>query len=156
MTDVSTAPAYSYADLPDLMALMTGDEKHDLAAESTLDVLWVLYDRVLRLSPATADAESRDRFYLSKGHGPMAFYAILAAKGFLHPDALPGYGRFDSLLGLHPDRNLVPGAEISSGSLGHGLPLAVGTALGLRAMGLTDDRVFVLTGDGELDEGSGS
>ena len=155
MTDVRTAPTYSYADLPDLMALMTGDEKHDFAAESTLDVLWVLYDRVLRLSPATADTDSRDRFYLSKGHGPMAFYAILAAKGFLQPDALPGYGWFDSVLGLHPDRNLVPGAEISSGSLGHGLPLAVGTALGLRAMGLTDDRVFVLTGDGELDEGSG-
>src|ERR1039457_110511 len=155
MTDVRTAPTYSYADLPDLMALMAGDEKHDLAAESTLDVLWVLYDRVLRLSPATAGAESRDRFYLSKGHGPMAFYAILTAKGFLQPDALPGFGRFDSALGRHPDRNLVPGAEISSGSLVHGLPLAVGTALGLRAMGLTDDRVFVLTGDGELDEGSG-
>ncbi len=155
MTDARTVRAYSYADLPDLMALMTGDEKHDLAAESTLDVLWVLYDRVLRLGPATADAESRDRFYLSKGHGPTAFYAILTAKGFLQPDALPGYGRFDSVLGQHPDRNLVPGAEISSGSLGHGLPLAVGTALGLRAMGLTDDRVFVLTGDGELDEGSG-
>jgi transketolase len=155
MTDARTAPPYSYADLPDLMAIMTGDEKHDPAAESTLDVLWVLYDRVLRLGPAAADAEPRDRFYLSKGHGPMAFYAILTAKGFLQPDALPGYGRFDSVLGRHPDRNLVPGAEISSGSLGHGLPLAVGTALGLRAMGLTDDRVFVLTGDGELDEGSG-
>ncbi len=155
MTNVSTAPAYSYADLPDLMALMTGDEKHDLAAESTLDVLWVLYDRVLRLSPATADAESRDRFYLSKGHGPMAYYAILTAKGFIEADALPRYGRFDSVLGQHPDRNLVPGAEISSGSLGHGLPLAVGTALGLRALGLAQDRVFVLTGDGELDEGSG-
>jgi transketolase len=137
------------------MAMMTGDEKHDLAAESTLDVLWVLYDRVLRLSPATADAGSRDRFYLSKGHGPMAYYAILTAQGFIEPDALPGYGQFDSVLGRHPDRNLVPGAEISSGSLGHGLPLAVGTALGLRALGLTQDRVFVLTGDGELDEGSG-
>src|ERR1017187_5377393 len=83
MTDVRTAPTYSYADLPDLMAMMTGDEKHDLAAESTLDVLWVLYDRVLRLSPATADAGSRDRFYLSKGHGPMAYYAILTAQGFI-------------------------------------------------------------------------
>jgi len=155
MTEARTAPTYSYADLPDLMALLTGDEKHDLAAESTLDVLWVLYDRVLRLGPAAADAEPRDRFYLSKGHGPMAFYAILAAKGFLQPDALPGFGRFDSVLGRHPDRNLVPAAEISSGSLGHGLPLAVGTALGLRAKGLPDDRVFVLTGDGELDEGSG-
>ncbi|MBO0775037.1 MAG: hypothetical protein J2P34_01880, partial [Actinobacteria bacterium] len=96
----------------------------------------------------------RDRFFLSKGHGPMAYYAVLAAKGFLDPAELARFGSFSSLLGRHPDRNLVPGAEISSGSLGHGLPLAVGTALGLRARGLTQPRVFVLTGDGELDEGS--
>src|SRR5215467_11235773 len=155
MNNASTLRRYSYADLPSLIALMSGDEKHDLASMSTLDVIWVLYDRVLRVSPSTAASESRDRFYLSKGHGPMAYYAVLAAKGFIMPDELARYGRFDSLLGQHPDRNLVPGAEISSGSLGHGLPLAVGTALGLRAMGLTSDRVFVLTGDGELDEGSG-
>ena len=155
MIEASALPANTYDDLPGLLALMTGDEKHDLAAESTLDVLWVLYDRVLRINPAQADAEPRDRFYLSKGHGPMAFYAILAAKGFIDANELPRYGQFDSVLGQHPDRNLVCGAEISSGSLGHGLPIAVGTALGLRAMGLTDDRVFVLTGDGELDEGSG-
>ena len=155
MSEASTLPGYCYDDLPGLMALMTGDEKHDLAAESTLDVLWVLYDRVLRTNPAQPAAEPRDRFYLSKGHGPMAFYAILTAKGFIDARELPRYGQFDSVLGQHPDRNLVRGAEISSGSLGHGLPIAVGTALGLRAMGLTDDRVFVLTGDGELDEGSG-
>jgi len=154
MSEASTLPGYSYADLPGLMALMTGDEKHDLAAESTLDVLWVLYDRILRIRPARASAEPRDRFYLSKGHGPMAYYAILTAKGFIEANELPGYGQFDSVLGRHPDRNLVRGAEISSGSLGHGLPIAVGTALGLRAMGLTRDRVFVLIGDGELDEGS--
>lgn len=154
MSEASTLPGYSYADLPGLMALMTGDEKHDLAAESTLDVLWVLYDRILRVGPATPEAEPRDRFYLSKGHGPMAYYAILTAKGFIEAAELPRYGQFDSLLGRHPDRNLVPGAEISSGSLGHGLPIAVGTALGLRAMGLARDRVFVLVGDGELDEGS--
>jgi transketolase len=155
MSEASTLPRYSYEDLPDLIALMTGDEKHDVASESTLDVIWVLYDRVLRTGRGTAGSESRDRFYLSKGHGPMAYYAVLTAKRFLSADELRRYGQFDSLLGLHPDRNLVPGAEISSGSLGHGLALAVGTALGLRAMGLTDDRVFVLTGDGELDEGSG-
>jgi transketolase len=146
MSEASTLPRYSYADLPSLIAMMTGDEKHDLASESTLDVIWVLYDRVLGPS---------DRFYLSKGHGPMAYYAVLTAKGYINTHELPRFGQFDSLLGLHPDRNLVPGAEISSGSLGHGLPLAVGTALGLRALGRTGDRVFVLTGDGELDEGSG-
>ena len=155
MTTTTTAAArYEFADLPGLMALMAGDEKHDFAAASTLDVLWVLYDRVLRVSPETLGSASRDRFYLSKGHGPMAYYAVLAAKGFLSADQLPGYGGYGSALGWHPDRNLLPGAEISSGSLGHGLPLAVGTALGLRASGLAGARVFVLLGDGELDEGS--
>jgi len=151
---MTASSRYGYADLPGLMSLMAGDEKHDFAAASTLDVLWVLYDRVLRVSPQTLGSASRDRFYLSKGHGPMAYYAVLAAKGFLGVDELPGYGGFGSVLGWHPDRNLLPGAEISSGSLGHGLPLAVGTALGLRATGLTGTRVFVLLGDGELDEGS--
>lgn len=146
--------AYDYTDLPRLMSLMTGDEKHGPAATSTLDALWVLYDRVLRVSPETADAPYRDRFLLSKGHGPMAYYAVLAAKGFFPVDWLSGFGSYDSPLGHHPDRALVPGAEIGSGSLGHGLPLAVGTALGLRAQGLTGPRVWVLTGDAELDEGS--
>jgi transketolase len=143
-----------FADLPGLMARMTGDEKHDHAAESTLDVLWVLYDRVLRISRQTADSPGRDRFLLSKGHGPMAYYAVLAAKGFIDPALLPGFGSFGSPLGHHPDRNLLPGVEISSGSLGHGLPLGVGVALGLKAVGQDAARVFVLIGDGELDEGS--
>ena len=130
--------ALGYDDLPELLTLLTGDEKHDASSYSTLDVLWVLYDRVL-----SAD----DRFLLSKGHGPTAFYAVLAAKGFIAVDELPGFGEFDSPLGYHPDRVLVPGVEISSGSLGHGLPIAVGVALAGR-------RVFCLVGDGELDEGS--
>ena len=144
----------AYADLDRLMSLMTGDEKHGPAATSTLDVLWVLHDRVLRVSPATADAPDRDRFLLSKGHGPMAYYAVLAAKGFLPEEWLAGFGTFDSRLGYHPDRTLVPGAEIGSGSLGHGLPLAVGTALGLQAQGLDEARTWVLVGDAEMDEGS--
>jgi len=143
----------SYDDLLRLMSLMTGDEKHSDAATSTLDVLWVLYDRVLDVSPENVDDPARDRFYLSKGHGPMAYYAVLAAKGFIDQDLLRGWGSFDSPLGHHPDRNLLNGVEISSGSLGHGLPLAVGSALGLRAQGL-GARVVVLVGDAELDEGS--
>jgi len=148
-----TSTELGYDDLPHLMSLMTGDEKHSRAATSTLDVLWVLYDRVLRVDPTTITDPGRDRFYLSKGHGPMAYYAVLAAKGFLPVSRLPGWARWDSPLGHHPDRVLVPGVEISSGSLGHGLPLAVGSALGIRAQGL-DARVVVLVGDAELDEGS--
>ncbi|MFG2887017.1 transketolase [Streptomyces sp. NPDC048297] len=145
---------HGYDDLPRLMGLMTGDEKHGPAATSTLDVLWVLYDRVLRVTPERTDDPARDRFLLSKGHGPMAYYAVLAAKGFVPVKWLPGFGSYDSPLGHHPDRVLVPGAEIGSGSLGHGLPIGVGTALGLRAQGLSDPAVWVLIGDAELDEGS--
>jgi transketolase len=143
----------SYDDLARLMSLMTGDEKHSFAATSTLDVLWVLYDGVLDVSPEQMHDPARDRFYLSKGHGPMAYYAVLVAKGFMPEDWLADWASYNSPLGQHPDRNLVPGVEISSGSLGHGLPLGVGTALGVRAQGL-GSRVVVLVGDAELDEGS--
>jgi transketolase len=150
---MTTATQLGRADLPDLMTLMTGDEKHGPSATSTLDVLWVLYDRVLRVDPHRPDDPDRDRFLLSKGHGPMAYYAVLAAKGFLTSDDLRSFGGPDSILGYHPDRTLVPGVEISSGSLGHGLGLAVGTALGLR-IARRDARVLVLLGDAELEEGS--
>ncbi|NYV78304.1 transketolase [Streptomyces sp. UH6] len=153
-TDTAQGHSRGHAELPRLMGLMTGDEKHGPAATSTLDVLWVLYDRVLRISPERADDPERDRFLLSKGHGPMAYYAVLAAKGFLPTDLLPGFGSWDSPLGHHPDRTLLPGVEIGSGSLGHGLPIAVGEALGLRAQGRTEPAVWVLAGDAELDEGS--
>lgn len=145
---------YGYGDLPGLMGAMTGDEKHGPAATSTLDVLWVLYDRVLRVRPDALDDPERDRFLLSKGHGPMAYYAVLAAKGFVAVELLAGFGAYDSPLGHHPDRTLVPGVEIGSGSLGHGLPIAVGSALGLRAQGRPGPAVWVLVGDAELDEGS--
>lgn len=144
----------SFRDLPGLMAAMSGDEKHDHSAASTLDVLWVLYDQVLQISPRTAGDDDRDRFLLSKGHSPKAYYAVLAAKGFIDLAELPGFGGFGSILGHHPDRNLISGVEIASGSLGHGLPIGVGVALGLRARGQHTARVFVLIGDGELDEGS--
>ncbi len=178
MTNATVNGTITFGDLPGLMTEMTGDEKHDLAAESTLDALWVLYDQVLRVSPETAGDDDRDRFLLSKGHGPMAYYAVLAAKGFIDRAELRAYGSFNSRLGHHPDRMLITGVEISSGSLGHGLPIGVGVALGLRARGQPradsqpraesqtraesqpradsqqGARVFVLVGDGELDEGS--
>jgi transketolase len=140
-------------DIDRLLTLMTGDEKHSLASLSTLDVIRVLYERVLDITPETVDDPRRDRFLLSKGHGPMAYYAVLCDRGFFPETWLATWGSFGSPLGYHPDRNLVPGVEISSGSLGHGLPLGVGTALGLRAQGI-GSRVVVLVGDAELDEGS--
>ncbi|MBN9735751.1 MULTISPECIES: transketolase [unclassified Pseudonocardia] len=153
MTTATTGTSGTAAGITGLMTRMTGDEKHEPAATSTLDVLRVLYGRVLRVDPAHPDDPDRDRFLLSKGHGPMALYAVLAARGFLDPAALDGFATYDSDLGHHPDRTLVPGVEISSGSLGHGLGLAVGTALGLRLQGRAA-RTVVLVGDAELDEGS--
>ena len=135
------------------MTLMTGDDKHAASATSTLDVIWVLYDRILGISPDRIADPDRDRFLLSKGHGPMAYYAVLAAKGFVPVGALATFGRAGSILGHHPDARLVPGVEIGSGSLGHGLGVALGMALGLRVRG-SPARVYCLVGDAELDEGS--
>lgn len=146
MTTTTIAPGYD--GLPALLTRLTGDEKHGPSSFSTLDVLWVLYDRVLG---------EGDRFLLSKGHGPAAYYAVLAAKGLLSTEALDDFGGFDSPLGYHPDRTLVPAVEISSGSLGHGLAIAVGVALGSgNAGGLAAGvrRVYCLVGDAELEEGS--
>jgi transketolase len=134
----TTTKEFDYDDLPALLTRLTGDEKHDRSSFSTLDVLWVLYDRVLG---------NDDRFILSKGHGPAAYYAVLATKGLLPVELLDGLGDFDSPLGHHPDRILLPGAEFSSGSLGHGLAVAAGSAL-------TGRRVWCLLGDAELEEGS--
>lgn len=150
---MTTITTYGYTDLPVLMSRMTGADKHSFAATSTLDVIWTLYDQVLRIDPRRPGDEARDRFLLSKGHGPMAFYSVLAAKGFFPDEWLDGFGSFDSPLGHHPDRMLIPGVEIGSGSLGHGLGIAVGLGLGLRIRG-GDQHVFCLLGDAELDEGS--
>jgi transketolase len=151
---MDTIIADELAEVRALMARATGDEKHGSSASSTLDPLWVLYDRVLRIDPADPTAEDRDRFILSKGHGPVAFYAILAAKGFFPEAWLDRFMQAGGRLGSHPDRQLVPGVEASTGSLGHGLPMAVGVAQALRAKRLAEPRVVVLTGDAELNEGS--
>ena len=137
----------------ELMARATGDEKHEESSTSTLDALWVLYDKILRVDPDHPDAETRDRFILSKGHGPVALYAILAAKGFFPASWLDDFMDHGGRLGSHPDRTLVPGIEASTGSLGHGLGMAIGVGLGLRSKG-SDARVVVLCGDAELNEGS--
>jgi transketolase len=143
----------STGDVRALMARATGDEKHSESTTSTLDALWVLYDRVLNVDPAHPNAPERDRFILSKGHGPAGFYAVLAAKGFFPAEWMDRFLEFDGRLGSHPDRRLVPGVEASTGSLGHGLPMAVGVALALRAR-RSDARAVVLCGDAELNEGS--
>lgn len=118
-------------------------EGHIPSALSILDIVWVLYDRVLK--PA-------DRFILSKGHGCLALYAVLAEKGFFPAEELKRFASFGGMLGGHPHCK-VPGIEASTGSLGHGLPIAVGIALGLKIQ-RNSARVCCLIGDGEANEGS--
>ena len=137
-----------------LAALAEGDEKHAASSFSTLDAILVAYRDVLRHDPADPAWDGRDRFLLSKGHGPAAFYAVLAWRGFFPADWLPSFFTADGRLGGHPDRLLVPGVEVSTGSLGHGLPMAIGVAQALRARRQEGQRVVVLTGDAELNEGS--
>ncbi len=119
---------------------------------STVDILTVLYFGVLRINPAHSDDPDRDIFVLSKGHAALALYAVLAERGFLPTAELASFGRADSRLAGHPMR-AVPGVEMPTGSLGHGLALGLGFALAARLAGRSQ-RSFVLTGDGELQEGS--
>lgn len=120
---------------------------------SVTDILATLYFGVLSLDPAEPTAVERDRFILSKGHCAAALYATLARCGYFAESELVTFMQPGSALNGHPNRNKVPGIETNTGPLGHGLPVAVGEAIGLRLQGL-DHRVFVTTGDGELQEGS--
>jgi transketolase len=119
---------------------------------SAADILVVLYFRVLRVRPDEPEWPDRDHFILSKGHAGAALYATLAERGFMAPEELGAYGRSGGRLLSHPTR-AVPGVEFATGSLGHGLSLGVGMALARHRAG-SDSRVFVLLGDGELQEGS--
>ncbi len=120
---------------------------------SAIDILVTLYFAVLRIDPARPDDPDRDRFILSKGHSAVALYTTLAHRGFIPLEELDTFARPLSKLNGHPDRKKVPGVETNTGPLGHGLPVAVGAALAAKLQDCSW-RVFVLTGDGELQEGS--
>src|SRR3989344_6217204 len=128
-------------------------EGHIPSAISILDILWVLYDKILDITPKNITTITRDRFILSKGHASMGLYVILAKKGFIKTRSLRDFGKFESELGGHPDRNKVRGVEASTGSLGHGMPMAVGLALGMK-INKQKHRVYVIIGDGECNEGT--
>jgi transketolase len=120
---------------------------------SIADLLAVLYARVLHVDPAAPAAPERDRFVLSKGHGGAALYAVLAERGFFPTAWLDEYCMDGARLAGHTTHHGVPGVEVSTGSLGHGLPLACGMALSAKRTGRTF-RTFALLSDGECDEGS--
>ena len=120
---------------------------------SVTDILTTLYCGVLQLDPAEPRAPGRDRFILSKGHCSAALYSVLALRGFIDPALLPTFMKPLSALNGHPNRRKVAGVEANTGPLGHGLPIAVGSAIASRLSGL-NWQTFVVTGDGELQEGS--
>jgi transketolase len=120
---------------------------------SVTDILATLYFGVVKVDPKAPHAPDRDRVILSKGHASGALYATLAEAGFLPVEALSTYMKPKSMLNGHPNRNYVAGVEANTGPLGHGMPIAVGVALAGK-MDKADYRVFVITGDGELQEGS--
>lgn len=134
-----------------LMAIAGGG--HVGGALSMIDILVVLYNHVLNIDPANPQWEERDRFILSKGHGSLAFCPVLANAGFFPKEELSNFNQLDSKFGMHPDMHKVPGVEMSTGSLGHGLPVSVGVALSAR-LDNAKWRVYCFLGDGECNEGS--
>jgi transketolase len=126
---------------------------HSGSALSLVDILSVLYCKVLDVDPGNPRKADRDRFILSKGHASAALYATLAERGFFPMEKLQGFFRNGGALPGHVDMTAAPGIEASSGSLGHGLSLGLGMALAMRR-DAPGKRVFVLCGDGEMDEGS--
>jgi transketolase len=128
-------------------------EGHIPSSFSIVDILDVLYGRVLRVDAADPDSFDRDYFVLSKGHGALALYVVLAKYGLLDLETLATYGTADSVLGGHPDSSQLDFVEASTGSLGHGFPTSVGIALGLLIQGRRN-RVYALLGDGECHEGT--
>lgn len=120
---------------------------------SCADILTALYFKILNLDPVHPDANDRDRFILSKGHAVTALYASLAERGFFQKNELLDMGADGTMLASHVVRGVLPGIEVSAGSGGHGLSIGVGMSLALRHTH-TSARVFVLSGDGEMQEGS--
>ncbi len=120
---------------------------------SVTDILATLFSAVLKVDPKNPNKEDRDRLILSKGHAAVSLYSVLALRGFFPADDLKTFAKPLSSLNGHPNRNKVPGVESNTGPLGHGFPIAVGTAIGAK-LNNNKSRTFVILGDGELQEGS--
>lgn len=133
--------------------IVEGKAGHTGGDMSVIDILTELYFRQMNISPENQDDPDRDKFVMSKGHSVEAYYAVLAEKGFFEKEELVStFSKFGSKFIGHPN-NKIPGVEMNSGSLGHGLPVSVGMALAGKMNG-QDYRVYTVMGDGELAEGS--
>lgn len=136
-----------------VQALEGGGRGHLGSSMSLVEILRVLFDSYLRYKPTEPKWNKRDRLILSKGHGCLALYALLADKEFISESELSTFCKSDSRLGGHPERDKIPGIEASTGALGHGLSMGVGIALASKIR-KEDYRVVVIVGDGEINEGS--
>jgi len=130
-----------------------GMRGHLPSALSLVDILNVLYSSILNVDYKDPLSPVRDRLILSKGHGCIALYSVLALKNFFPKEVLDDFCKFDSAIGGHPERQSIPGVEASTGSLGHGLAFGAGIAYSTRISGLQFN-VWVIIGDGEQNEGS--
>jgi transketolase len=126
---------------------------HPGGAFSSVDVMIALFFEILKIDPSNPKWEERDRFILSKGHSSVALYAVMSLRGFIDREVLLTFRQDKSILGGHPDMHKVPGIEMSTGSLGHGLSVGVGMALAAK-IDNKRHKIYVLMGDGETQEGS--
>src|SRR3990167_308614 len=126
---------------------------HPGGAFSSIDIMTALYFEIMKVNPEDPLAKERDRFILSKGHSSVGLYAVLHLRGFFDQETLLSFRQDNSSLAGHPDMHRVPGIEMSTGSLGHGLSVGVGLALAAK-MDKNKHKVYVLLGDGETQEGS--
>ena len=133
--------------------IVEGKAGHIGGDMSVMEILTEIYFDQMNISPENMDDPDRDKFIMSKGHSVEAYYAVLAAKGFFDiKDVIAQFSKFGSKFIGHPN-NKLPGIEMNSGSLGHGLPVSVGMALAGK-MDKKDYRVYTVMGDGEIAEGS--
>ena len=120
---------------------------------SALDIMVALYFKFMNIDSQNPEMPDRDRFILSKGHSAIGYIPVLAERGFFEKELLDSFNKFKSPFGMHPDGNKIAGCDASTGSLGHGLPMGVGMAMGA-SIQKKDFYTYVIVGDGEMNEGS--
>lgn len=134
-------------------ALLKAGRGHMGSAMSLVEILRVLYSGIANINPKLINNINRDRIILSKGHGCLALYAVLADKKFINIKQLDSVAKFNSNLGGHPEFKKIKGVEASTGALGHGMPIGVGLALAAKLQN-RKNKIYVILGDGEINEGS--
>lgn len=134
-------------------ATVMAKQGHLSSSFSIVEVLNVLYKKVMIFDSTNPDSLNNDICIISKGHAGLALYALYKDMGIISEDRFFSFSKYDSILGEHPDRNKIPGVMVSTGSLGHGLPCGIGLATAFKAQNKTN-KVFVIIGDGESNEGS--